>query len=58
MSGWAKVATGYTWRGHRLERDGRLWTLTLANGERHELGKRASFDHAEGIISQSDDFSK
>lgn len=51
--GWKKTATGYemeTTKGKAvLFKRGREWFISIG-GKETSLGKRASFDHAEGVL--------
>jgi hypothetical protein len=54
-SGWKKTADGYEWdtsKGMaRLFKKGKAWYLSFG-GEEVKLPRRASFDHAEGILKE------
>jgi hypothetical protein len=54
---WLKTSTGYEANDGRARmvrefgpRDGKRCFLVLADGRRLELPRRATFDHAEGIL--------
>jgi len=49
---WKKTATGYELPEHgaRLEKAGKIWTLTLRDGSTFSLGRKANFDHADAIV--------
>lgn len=51
---WDKTATGYALNNGaaRLEKSGKKWTLVTKDGERHEMPRRASFDHAERKLTE------
>ena len=55
MNGWTKTASGYelTSHGAMLTKVGARWTLALADGRTFDLGRKASFDHAERAIAQA-----
>lgn len=48
---WTKTPGGYQLKGHTLVRAGRTWRLFCENGREYDLGRRASFDHAEAHIT-------
>ena len=54
---WTKTTTGYeleTPNGTAtVEKTGKAWTVTY-RGETRDLGRKASFDHAEGAIVEID----
>lgn len=51
---WTPTPTGYdaTDGRARLVRDGKRWTLELPDGRSFPLPRRASFDHAEGVLAR------
>ena len=51
---WDKIATGYALNNGaaRLEKNGKKWTLVTKDGERHEMPRKASFDHAERKLTE------
>ena len=49
---WIKTSTGYALGTNRLVRSGRRWRLITEAGFEHDLGPRASFDHADAIVEK------
>lgn len=49
-STWQKTPTGYAMAGHELAKVGKRWILTTATGETYDLGRKATFDHAERML--------
>jgi len=52
---WKKTGAGYSIETSKgtatVEKTGKTWTLRLGS-ESWDLGRRASFDHAEGTLRQ------
>ncbi len=58
VTSWTKTTDGYETRattGERIEllRSGRRWLLAVAGEQVADLGRLASFDHAEGVLKES-----
>lgn len=51
---WKKTEEGYRASDGRarLVRRGKAWVLITRGGAEHALPRRASFDHAEGLIAR------
>ncbi len=50
---WKKTATGYEMGAARLLKVDEKWVLRY-RGKDHVMGRRASLDHAEGILANLD----